>query len=75
LIALYYILTCGRWVQYLQSKAAASNDRTVVNLDQPLKEVATELNLTPRTISRALTRLESEDRIIRQANSIILQTF
>lgn len=64
-----------RLFQYLQSKAAASDDQTVVNLDQPLKEVATELDLTPRTISRALARLESEGRIIRQANSIILPTF
>lgn len=60
-----------RLLQYLQSKAAASDNQTVVNLDQPLKEVATELDLTPRTISRALTKLESEGRIIRQANSII----
>jgi CRP/FNR family transcriptional regulator, dissimilatory nitrate respiration regulator len=64
-----------RLLQYLQYKAAASDDRTVVNLDQPLKEVAAELDLNPRTISRALARLESEGRIIRQANSIILQTF
>jgi CRP-like cAMP-binding protein len=64
-----------RLLQYLQSKAAASDDQTVVNLDQPLKEVAAELDLNPRTISRALARLESEGRIIRQANSIILQTF
>jgi CRP/FNR family transcriptional regulator, dissimilatory nitrate respiration regulator len=64
-----------RLLQYLQFKTTTSDDQTVVNLDQPLKEVAAELDLTPRTISRALARLESEGRIIRQANSIILQTF
>lgn len=63
-----------RLLQYLQYNAA-SNHQTVVNLDQPLKEVATELDLAPRTLSRALARLEYEGRITRQAGSITLQTF
>lgn len=61
-----------RLFQYLRYDAI-SNDRNTVNLNQPLQEVAAELNLSPRTISRALARLESEGRIIRQADSIILQ--
>lgn len=63
-----------RLLQYLQYRTASGN-QTVVNLDQPLQEVAAELDLAPRTISRALARLEYEGRIIRQAGSITLQTF
>ncbi len=62
-----------RLLQYLQYNAGASNNETVVNLDQPLKEVAAELDLAPRTLSRALARLEYEGRITRQAGSITLQ--
>lgn len=61
-----------RLFQYLQYNAAPGNE-TVVNLDRPLQEVAAELDLAPRTISRALARLEAEGRIIRQAGAIILQ--
>ncbi|MEM7761587.1 MAG: Crp/Fnr family transcriptional regulator [Cyanobacteria bacterium P01_A01_bin.40] len=61
-----------RLLQYLQYNAALSN---TVNLDQPLKEIASELDLAPRTLSRALARLESEGRITRQGNSIDLRTF
>lgn len=61
-----------RLFQYLQYNAV-SKERNTVNLDRPLREVATELDLAPRTISRALARLEYEGRIIRQADSIILQ--
>ena len=60
-----------RLLRYLQYNAALSN---IVDLDQPLKEVAAELNLAPRTLSRALARLEYEGRIIRRGNSIDLQT-
>ncbi len=61
-----------RLLQYLQYNTSPNNE-TVVNLDRPLKEVATELDLAPRTISRALARLEEEGRIVRQAGAIILQ--
>ena len=62
-----------RLLQYLQYKVIAANE-TSVDLDQPLKEVAAELNLAPRTLSRALARLEYEGRITRQDNLIDLQT-
>lgn len=58
-----------RLLQYLQYKAVAN----VVNLDRPLKDIAAELNLAPRTLSRALAILEDEARITRQEDSIILQ--
>ena len=61
-----------RLLQYLQY-AAASNNKTVVYLDQTWKEIAAELNLAPRTVSQALTRLESQGLITRQAGSITLQ--
>lgn len=79
-----------RLLQYLQYRTASGNQTVVntsigyagetpaslsVNLDQPLQEVAAELDLAPRTLSRALARLEYEGRIIRQAGSITLQTF
>lgn len=60
-----------RLLQYLYYKAAFSSNN-VVNLDRLLKEVAAELNLAPRTLSRALARLEREGRITRQAGTIIL---
>lgn len=62
-----------RLLQYLYYKAASSSNE-VVDLDQPLKEVAAELNLAPRTLSRALAILEREGRITRQAGTIILLT-
>lgn len=61
-----------RLLQYLQYNTSPNNE-TVVNLDRPLQEVAAELDLAPRTISRALARLEEEGRIVRQAGAIILQ--
>ena len=78
-----------RLLQYLQYNAAFSSNETVVNtsigyagetpaslsvnLDRSWKEVAAELDLAPRTVSRALARLEYEGRITRQAGSITLQ--
>ena len=59
-----------RLLQYLQY---ATSSNKVVYLDQTWKEIAAELNLAPRTVSQALTRLESEGRITRQAGSITLQ--
>ena len=59
-----------RLLQYLQYNAVSN----IVDLDRPLKEVAAELNLAPRTLSRALARLEYEGRITRRGDSIDLQT-
>lgn len=58
-----------RLLQYLQYNTISS-DRFV--LDRTWKEVAAELDLAPRTLSRALTRLASEGRITRQGGSIAL---
>ena len=60
-----------RLLQYLQYNAVSNT----VDLDRPLKEVAAELNLAPRTLSRAFARLEYEGRIMRQGDSIELQAF
>lgn len=62
-----------RLLQYLRYQAS-SNNETVINLDQPLKEVAAELDLAPRSLSRALARLEQDGRISRQTGSITLLT-
>ncbi|MGD1917909.1 MAG: Crp/Fnr family transcriptional regulator [Pleurocapsa sp.] len=61
-----------RLFQYLQYNAA-SVDGNAVNLDQTWTEIAAELDFAPRTVSRALTRLERDRRITRQAGSIGLQ--
>jgi CRP-like cAMP-binding protein len=59
-----------RLLQYLRYQASSN----VVNFDQPLKEVAAELDLAPRSLSRALVRLEQDGRISRQTGSITLLT-
>ncbi|MDY6899212.1 MAG: Crp/Fnr family transcriptional regulator [Cyanobacteriota bacterium] len=59
-----------RLLQYLRYQASSN----VVNFDQPLKEVAAELDLAPRSLSRALARLEQDGRISRQTGSITLLT-
>ncbi|MGF1481848.1 MAG: Crp/Fnr family transcriptional regulator [Cyanophyceae cyanobacterium] len=60
-----------RLLQYLRYQAAAARNQTVV-VNQPLKTVAAELYLSPRTVSRALARLEQNRQISRQADAIIL---
>lgn len=62
-----------RLLQYLKYKAVSSDNETIVNLDQPLKELAAELGLASRTCARALARLEQEGIITRQAGSITLR--
>ncbi len=62
-----------RLLQYLQYNATASNNQTVFNLDRTWKEVAAELDLAPRTLSRALARLEYNGRITRQSGFITLR--
>lgn len=61
-----------RLLKYLHYLAQSSNSK-VVTFDRPLKEIATELGLTPETLSRALSRLEAEELIIRSKNSITLK--
>lgn len=60
-----------RVLQYLRYLAGA--DETVIDLDRPLKEIASELGFTPETLSRALARLEQEGIITRNGRSITLQ--
>jgi CRP/FNR family transcriptional regulator, dissimilatory nitrate respiration regulator len=57
-----------RYLRYL----AQREDQTVVRFDRPLKDIATELGLTPETLSRALARLEQEGTISRQNQVITL---
>jgi CRP/FNR family transcriptional regulator, dissimilatory nitrate respiration regulator len=45
----------------------------IIRFDRPLKDIALGLGLTPATLSRALTRLEQEGRIIREQNVIRLE--
>lgn len=69
-----------RVLQYLRYLAEPSDarpfaphsNRTVVQFDRPLKEIAIDLGLTPATLSRALTRLEQEGVISRQHTLVTL---
>lgn len=61
-----------RVLQYLRYLTSAEQTN-FVNFDRPLKEVATDLGLTPATLSRVLTRLEREGAITREQNVIWLQ--
>ncbi|NJL83672.1 MAG: Crp/Fnr family transcriptional regulator [Chloroflexaceae bacterium] len=56
-----------RVTRYLQLKLAAGS---TINLDKPLKDVASELGLAPEVLSRTLARLEQEGTISRDRKSI-----
>jgi CRP/FNR family transcriptional regulator, dissimilatory nitrate respiration regulator len=60
-----------RVLQYLRYSAESTHSQQVI-CDRPLKDMATELGLTPSTLSRALTRLVQEGSIVREQNLIKL---
>lgn len=60
-----------RVLQYLRHLVQPANE-TSVELDRPLKEIASDLGLTPETLSRALARLEREGAIARVQRVIML---
>lgn len=45
----------------------------IITLDRPLKEIAYDLDLTPESLSRALTQLQEERLISREPGRIILR--
>jgi CRP-like cAMP-binding protein len=57
-----------RYLQYL----VTPEQETIVQLDRPWKSIADELGFTPDTVSRALARLERENRISRTQQGITL---
>ncbi|MBD3885911.1 Crp/Fnr family transcriptional regulator [Phormidium tenue FACHB-886] len=61
-----------RVLKYLYFLADIEN-ADAVRFDRPLNQIAIDLGLAPATLSRALTRLEQEGRIIREQNLIRLQ--
>ena len=67
-------LSQDRILQYLKHQAFVNNSQ-IVNFDFPLQAIASELGFVPETLSRALGKLEQEERIERQQNTIILQDF
>lgn len=58
-----------RVLRYLRDLAQA---QTTVTLDRPLKDIAADLDFTPETLSRTLTRLEREGVITRRRLQITL---
>ncbi len=57
-----------RLVHYLMNRL--SSGQTTVVLDKPLKAIASELALTPESLSRLLSRLQAEGIITRKQRSI-----
>ncbi len=49
-----------------------SKDTKTIILDRPLKEIAYDLDLTPESLSRALTQLQEEKQIWRERGQITL---
>lgn len=47
--------------------------KNIITLDRPLKEIAYDLDLTPESLSRALTQLQEERLIRREPGRIILR--
>ena len=58
-----------RVLQYL--KYIAPSLKTI-HLDYPLQDIARQLGFTPATLSRALSKLEEDGFITREANAIVL---
>lgn len=61
-----------RVLRYLQRLASIVNNETIVHIDRPLKELATEVDITAETLSRALLKLEKAGDIMRRNGDIIL---
>lgn len=61
-----------RVLQYLL--VAAQPGETTVNLDRPLKDIASELGLSPEVLYRTLAQLEREGIITRARGQITLRT-
>lgn len=61
-----------RVLQYLRHLAQPDGEMSV-DLDRPLGQIASDLGLTPETLSRALARLEQEGAIARYERIIILR--
>lgn len=62
----------NRVLQYLLS--AVQPDETTVNFDRSLKDIASELGLSPKVLYRTLVQLEREGIISRAARQITLCT-
>ena len=59
-----------RVLQYL--KYAADPQLRTIHIDYPLQDIARQLGFTPATLSRALSKLESDGFITRKSNLITL---
>lgn len=61
-----------RVLRHLQRLASIANNENIVHIDRPLKEIATEVDITAETLSRALLKLEKTGDILRRNGDIIL---
>lgn len=60
----------ARLLHYLRHRLVAGE--TTVTLDKPLRAIASELSITPESLSRLLSRLQAEGIITRKKRSITL---
>lgn len=59
-----------RVLHFLKLSVDRSHNRSLVQLDQPMKKLAEDLALTPEALSRAFTQLEAEQIISRQKRTV-----
>jgi CRP/FNR family transcriptional regulator, dissimilatory nitrate respiration regulator len=61
----------ARVLHYL--RVMTPNDEKILNLEQPLKEIANDIGISPEALSRTLTQLQNEGILTRIKRRIIFR--